>query len=66
MEEFNWYFDRIVERQNDIKECQKDAVKSADISDYWKLIRTVEKRRHEVWTLEQMARERGLYVVTEN
>ena len=66
MEEFNWYAQQIKERQEFIKELQIQAVQSADISDYWKCIRQVEKKRQEIWTLEQMAKERGMYVIAED
>lgn len=66
MEEFNWYARQIKERQEFIKELQKQAVQSADISDYWKCIRLVEKKRQEIWTLEQMAKEREMYVIAED
>lgn len=66
MEEFNWYARQIKERQEFIKELQKQAVQTVDISDYWKCIRIVEKKRQEIWTLEQMAKERGMYVIAED
>lgn len=66
MKEFEWYEKEIETRKKRLVTCSKLAVHTADISDYWYFVRIIEKLRQEIYTLEQMAREKGIYPVGEN
>lgn len=62
-EEFEWYHREIKAKEEEISRLQRMMVNSADVSEYWKIYGDIEKLKMEKWTLEQMAEEKGIYIV---
>lgn len=63
MDEFNWYYENINNRETLLEYYREVGVKQAHVTDYWWFINRMNKIKLEIYTLEEMAHEKGIYVI---
>ena len=61
--EFDWFRKEIETREAQIKHTQEIMLGSEHVSDYWWYLNRLEKLKQEKWVLEEMAKEKGIYIV---
>ena len=61
--EFEWFRDIIETKRTQLELYRKQMLSSEHVSDYWWYLNRQEKLRQELWVLEEMAKEKGIYIV---
>lgn len=60
---FEFYRDAIESKETEIELTRKAMLQSERVSDYWGFLNKLNKLTQEKWILEQLAKEKGIYIV---
>lgn len=60
---FEFYRDLIESKETEIELTRKAMLQSERVSDYWGFLNKLNKLTQEKWILEQLAKEKGIYIV---
>lgn len=63
MDSFDWYYRNISIREAQLKLYQETGLKQDNVTDYWWFINRINEIKLEIYTLEEMAQEEGIYIV---
>lgn len=63
MDSFDWYYRNISIRETQLKLYQEVGIRQDNVTDYWWFINRINEIKLEIYTLEEMAQEEGIYIV---
>ena len=63
MEEFEWYQREVKTREAQIKIYQDLMIHVEKVTDYWWYLNRINELKNELYVLEEMAHEKGIYIV---
>lgn len=63
MDSFDWYYRNISIREAQLKLYQETGLKQDNVTDYWWFINRINEIKLEIYTLEEMAQDEGIYIV---